>query len=112
MDRSFLSDAEVIAASRQFVCIRLASYEDEGEAKFLKSVFTGKSGELENTVFALLSPDGQKKLMKASRSPRQLFQGAADMAKAMNGIAQKYTAKAGGPPPLPLVANVRLALDV
>jgi hypothetical protein len=113
MDRSFLSDAEVIAASRKFVCIRLTTYEYESEAKFLKSLFTGKSGELENTVFAIFSPDGKKKLMKASRSPRQLFQDATDMAKIMNGVAQQYGGKTNKvAPPLPLVANVRLALDV
>jgi hypothetical protein len=113
MDRSFLSDAAVIAASRQFVCIRLATYEDEDEAKLLKGVFTGKSGELENTVFAILTPDGQKKLMKASRSPKQLFADAPALAKALNGIAQKYPGKkAARTLPLPLVANVRLALDV
>ena len=49
MDRSFLSDAAVIASSRKFVCIRLATYESESEAKILKSIFLGRSGDLENT---------------------------------------------------------------
>ena len=38
MDKSFLSQSEVIAASRKFVCIRLATYENAEEAKFLKSI--------------------------------------------------------------------------
>jgi hypothetical protein len=29
MDGSFLSDEQVVAASRNFVCIRLATYEDQ-----------------------------------------------------------------------------------
>ncbi len=60
MDRSFLADADVIAASRMFVCIRPATYEDAGEADFLKKIFVGRSGELDNTVFVLLAPDGEQ----------------------------------------------------
>ena len=50
MDRSYLSDKDVVEASRDFVCIRLATYENAEEAKILKSIFTGRSGALENTV--------------------------------------------------------------
>ena len=61
MDRSYLSNKEVIEASRDFVCIRLATYENVAEAKILKSIFTGRSGELENTTFVLLAPDGNRR---------------------------------------------------
>ena len=39
MDRSFLADQDVIAASRKFVCIRLATYENADENEVLKGVF-------------------------------------------------------------------------
>src|SRR5262249_38581282 len=59
--------------------------------------------------------DGQTRLMKTSRSPKALFQDAKDLAKTMNSIGKQYAdkvAKISSTPPLPLVANVRLAVDV
>jgi len=112
MDRSFLSDPAVIAASRNFVCARLATYEDESEAAFLKGLARTRSGELENTVFTILAPDGREKLVRGARGTRQLFGGPAAMAEAMNGIATEYPAKAAGAAPLPRVADVRLAINV
>jgi hypothetical protein len=113
MDRSFLSQAEVIAASRKFVCVRLTTYEDKKEAEFLKSIFVGRSGEVENTTFTILPPDGKQPLVRPGRSARQCFAGAAQMAESMNRIAKQYEGrKADGAPELPKVANVRLALDV
>ena len=114
MDRSFLSQPDVIAASRSFVCVRLATYEDEKEGAFLKAFHVTRSGELENTVFAILSPDGKRQLARASRGADHTFGDAARMAETMTRIAGAYAVKhAGGPPPeLPKVANVRLAIDV
>src|SRR5579884_168073 len=113
MDRSFLSRPEVIAASRKFVCVRLATYENKEEGEFLKSFHVTRSGELENTVFALLAPDGKQRLARASRSARQTFGDAGRMAEALDRIARQYPGKpAEGAPPLPAVANVRLAVDV
>jgi hypothetical protein len=113
MDRSFLSDATVIAASRKFVCVRLSTYEDKTEGEFLKAFHVTRSGELENTVFTILSPDGKRQLARASRSARQTFGDASRMAETMNHLAAEYASKdAGTQPPLPTVRNVRLALDV
>ena len=42
MDRSFLSDSAIIEASREFVCVRLATYEDKDEGKFLEATFRGR----------------------------------------------------------------------
>src|SRR4051794_16153328 len=120
MDRSFLSQPEVVAASRSFVCIRLATYESESEAKLLKSIFIGGSGELENTTFALLDPHGQRLLVRSGRSPDFAFWGSTDtpsreMATTMDQIAAYYKVKGKGPAPdapLPLNGNPRLALDV
>jgi hypothetical protein len=113
MDRSFLSQAEVIAASRQFVCVRLTTYEDKKEAELLKSIFVGRSGDVENTTFTILPPDGKQPLVRPGRSARHCFGSAAQMADAMNRIAKQYEGrKADADPPLPKVPNVRLALDV
>lgn len=115
MDRSYLSKPAVVAASRPFVCIRLTTYENAAEASFLKSICPTGSGELENTVFAILSPDGKRQLSRASRSPREVFADAADMAQTMKRIASWYrpTGSSGATTSeLPTVANVRLAVNV
>src|SRR5438132_8002472 len=108
MDRSFLSQPEVIAAARQFVCIRLTTYENASEAKLLKSICPTGSGELENTVFAILSPDGKKPLTRTARSPSHAFDDAARMAETMNRLASSYPPKTKPNqllPDLPTVAN-------
>jgi hypothetical protein len=113
MDRSFLFQPQVIAASRNFVCVRLATYEDESEAVFLKAFTSTKSGELENSVFGILAPDGQQKLIRSGRGPKQAFAGPAEMAETMKKIAAKYPGnRAEGPMALPLVANVKLGVNV
>jgi hypothetical protein len=121
MDRSFLSAAEVVAASRRFVCIRLLTYESAEEAKVLKSLFVGRSGQLENTTFALLASDGATKLARAGRSPDFAFRGGEDrtgaqeMAAAMSEIAFRHERTETGTldaTALPLTKTVRLALDV
>ena len=115
MDRSFLSRSEVVAVSRQFVCVRLATYEDKGEGDYLKAFQVTRSGQLENTVFTILSPDGKKQLARASRSAFSDFDDAADMAAMMQRVAgENPTEKpaAGEGPELPTVANVRLAVNV
>jgi hypothetical protein len=112
MDRSFLSRPEVIRASTLFVSVRLLSYEDADEMKFLKSVFVGRSGEAENTVFTLFSPDGSKTLVRARRSMRQGFDDAADLAATMERIGKQFTVKDAAEAPLPLVANLRLGVNV
>ncbi|MBL8796019.1 MAG: hypothetical protein JNM56_19110 [Planctomycetia bacterium] len=112
MDRRFLSQTEVIAASRRFVCVRLLTYEDRHEADFLKQLFVGRSGELENTTFVVLSPDGRQQLLRAGRAPPG-NQGAVALAETLNRLAAQYPPrKADGDPLLPRIASVRLALDV
>ena len=115
MDRSFLSDAGVVAASRNFVCIRLATYEDQAEADFMKSLYVGRSGELENTTFAILSPDGKRKLTAAGRAPFHAYRGSHGMATGMNKIAANYKGvkeTLGTDTQLPLLKNLDLALNV
>lgn len=113
MDRSFLFQPQVIAASRNFVCVRLATYEDEAEASFLKAFTSTKSGELENSVFGILAPDGKQKLIRSGRSPKGAFAGPAEMADTMTKIAAKYPGRPTvGAAPLPLVASVKLGVNV
>ena len=79
MDRSFLSDKGIIRASRNFVCVRLSTYESKEEAEYLSRIFT-RRGQLENTVFCIMSPDGKDKLVNAGRSPGWAFPGSEDQA--------------------------------
>lgn len=111
MDGSFLSDAEVIDESRKFVCIRLATYENKEEAALLKTIFIGRSGELENTTFAILSPDGKRQLVRSGRSPDFAFPGIASMATTMRRISDQYSAR-GTSSELPLMSDTRLAINV
>ena len=120
MDRSFLSDDGIIRASRKFVCARLATYEHKEEAEYLSRIFRGRSGQLENTVFCIMSPDGKDKLVRSGRSPGWTFPGsedqaAGDMEKKMEEIASRYTVKKesrSSLPALPVLPNFRLALNV
>jgi hypothetical protein len=113
MDRSFLVQPEVIAAAQRFVAVRLATYEDPTEGQILKSLARTGSGQLENTVFAILSPDGKRPLLTPTRSARQVFADAQEMAAVMTSISSRYrSAAAAGLPELPLAANVHLAIDI
>ena len=115
MDGSFLSDASVVSASRSFVCIRLATYEDEQEAAFMKSLYLGRSGQLENTTFAILSPDGKRKLTAAGRGPMHAYRGSSSLAAGMQRIARQHTranAAALSDSQLPMMKNLDLALNV
>src|SRR3954466_11005638 len=112
MDRSFLSQAEVIAAARAFVCVRLATYEDRDENDFLKTFHVTRSGEVENTVFTILSPDGKKQLAHASRGAGQTFGDAPRMAATMKAISATSGATPWTDAALPAVANVRLAVNI
>lgn len=110
MDKSFLSNAQVIEASRNFVCMRLATFEDAEEAKFLKKIY-GRNGALENTVYAFLDPSG-KTLTRASRGPR--YRNPGQMVKLMDGIASKYDGanKLWSDTQLPEMKNATLAINV
>src|SRR4051794_13529150 len=107
MDRSFLSKPHVVAASRAFVCVRLATYEDPTEASWLKDFTRTGSGQLENTVFGILAPDGNKKLGRSSRGINHLYSGADQFADALTKISAMYPTTTA-PARLPLVASVRL----
>lgn len=101
-------------AARGFIAIRPASYENAKEAAFLKALYVGRSGEVENTTFALLKSDGKTPLSGISRSPAQVFGNAARMATAMRKITEtnRTTVRANGGPVSPALGSVRLAINV
>lgn len=111
MDRSFLSQPEVVAASRDFVCIRLATYESEEEAQVMRHFFVGGSGQMENTTFAMVAPDGRTPLVRSGRSPDFAFRDAHEMALWMTQTARRYNSSPIAPR-LPVCLDTRVALDV
>ena len=106
-----MSDAKVVAASRGFVCIRLLTYESKEEAEVLKSLFIGRSGDLENTTFAILTPEG-KTIGRAGRSPEFAFETPEAMAESMGRTSAQYAGRKEAPRELPLMKDLRLALNV
>lgn len=62
-----------MALSREWVCVRLASYEDEEEGAYLTDLYRGRTGLLNNTTFALLAPDGETLLDRSGRGPAFLI---------------------------------------
>lgn len=112
MDRSFLSQPEVVQASRKFVCIRLATYESLTEAEVLRHIFIGGSGQVENTTFAILSPDGRTPLVRSGRGPNWAYRQSQDMAAGMEAIANYYHSRPAQAGDLPAVPNLRLAVNV
>lgn len=114
MDQSYWSRPEVVAATRDFVCVRLATYEDKEEVRFLEKIYRGRSGKLENTVFAILDSDGKTLLSRAGRSPDFAFRGPDGFILGLHRIAneRKLSTKRFSDAELPLVKNVDLGLNV
>ena len=52
--------------SRKFVCVRIETFENKESESLVKRVL---GGQLANTAFAILNPDGTSKLTPGSRSP-------------------------------------------
>ena len=112
MDRSFLSQPQVIESAKKFVCIRLTSYEDETEKAFIAKI---TRGQVANTSFAVLTPEGEIALRGRGpgRGPNDLFADADAMAKGMDELAVKYPAKgAPGNPSLPITLSPKIGLAV
>lgn len=109
MDRRFLSQRQVINASRRFICVRMMTYENAAEAHVLKSLWR-PGAALENTLFVLLDPYGRP-ITRGARSPDWTFANADDMAAGMNEIASSYQSR-NVASYLPVVSSVRLAMNV
>ena len=115
MDRSFLSDAGVIAQSRDFVCVRLATFEDKKETTFTHSLYSTRRTPQVNTVFTILAPDGKTPLLAPGRSPSHTL-GSDDpktLVAAMKRFAAKYRARhRSATPPIPYGIDLRRSLNV
>lgn len=116
MDRSFLSDKELINVSRSFVCIRTATYEDKQEAEFLKWAFVGGSGgELRNFGYCILSPDGKTQLRRSVRGPNFIYANSWAMVAELQEIAERFPAEKRVNDPsrsVPQIKSVRLGINV
>ncbi|MDP7204555.1 MAG: thioredoxin family protein, partial [Pirellulaceae bacterium] len=88
--RSFLVNSDVAKASRSFICIRLLTYENQEEYKFMEGILGVRAGTLPNTVFCILAPDGKTKLTRSGRGPFQAFSNASVMASGLDRIAARY----------------------
>ena len=85
MDRSYLSHAGVIAASREFVCIRPLTYENAAEAPYLESLFRGRSGNLENTARQRILPTAAGTRARDVNPPPPLYNPASAPARLQDG---------------------------
>jgi hypothetical protein len=112
MDRSFLSHDNVVKASRNFICVRLATYENPLENVFLKNLVRTGSGELENSAFAIFAPNGKDKLVRSARGPQNVFADSNEMAKKLEVLAATYSGKQIECRTLPVVDSVKLGLIV
>ena len=116
MDRSFLSDEKLIKISRDFICIRTATYEDKNEAKFLENVFVDRSGTgLRNFGYCILSPDGKRKIRSSQRGPNFVYKDSKAMAADLTQIASTFNGRTINqklPPAVPQMKDVRLGINV
>lgn len=114
MDQSYWSRKDVVNATRDFVCIRLATYEDKKEVEFLSKIFRGRSGQLENTVFAILDSDGKTRLSRSGRSPDFAFRSRTQFVETLQEISRErdLSKRRFSDTSLPIVKNVDLALNV
>lgn len=93
--------------------MRPATYESEEEAERLLEYFRGPTGQLQNTVFALVSPDGERTLSRTGRGPNFAFEDADAMTAELEAIAERYEpTDEADERSLPTLPDLRLALNV
>jgi len=115
MDRSYLSDAAVVEASRKFICIRIAAYENKVEYAFMTAAGRFRSKAKKNSIFAIMDSAAKTHLVKPGRSPQFTFDDGLAMAKRMNEIIKETPRKKAMAPSrlgLPYLESVRVALNV
>jgi len=103
----------VVQASRDFVCVRLATYENADEFEFMTSTYDFRT-PTKNSLFAILDPSGEKHLVSPGRSMKRTFEDGASMASRMEEIAKEYPSKRVSPKKLglPYLLDVRVGLNV
>ena len=102
----------VVTASREYVCVRPQTYEDQAEADLLLSLFRGREGTLENTVFCVLAPDANRRLTRSGRGPAQQFADADAFAAFLTEAFAPFAEDAKPLAALPLHADLALGLNV
>lgn len=88
---------------------------DAHEAKFMQSIFSGRSAELENTVFTVLAPDGETPLVRPSRSPGMTYGTPERLVEALEAFTERYSKgvkSRRGASSLPVYEDLRVSLDV
>ncbi|MEO0414148.1 MAG: hypothetical protein AAF226_04245 [Verrucomicrobiota bacterium] len=83
------SDKDFIAASREFVCVRLETYESKEHEKLIRSLYDNK---FTNTVFCVLSPEGER-ITNSHRGPT--FSSKGSKGKGTKGKGSKGESKGG-----------------
>ena len=111
-----MSNKQLIKTSRDFVCIRTATYEDKREAGFLKWAFLrSPAADLRNFGFCILSPDGKRQLRRSLRGPNYVYENSAAMAADLELIARQFSRKATkseSDRAVPRMKSVRLGINV
>ncbi|MEO1858016.1 MAG: hypothetical protein ABGY95_11735 [Rubritalea sp.] len=91
-----LSQKDFIEASKEFVCIRLETYESKATQDRIRDLL---QGTMQNTAFVVYAPDGETKLTGSHRSPQFVLggrRGSTDIAPVidkMGKIANEYNVK-------------------
>ncbi len=96
----------MIGATRDFVCVRIDSYESQANQEIVRSYLRGR---FENTAFCVLAPDGETRLTRSGRGPHHASRDFRDIA----AIAARYR-REGDPADarVPDFNSFKLALNV
>ncbi len=86
----------MVTASRNYVCIRPKSFEDEDESELLLSIFRGRQGRLENTVFTLMDSEAKGELIRSGRSPKWISEDADDFVEILTEISAEHPQSSKG----------------
>ena len=101
------SDPDVIKSSRNFVCIRIESYESKENQDIVRSYLGGR---FENTAFCILSPDGKERLTRAGRGPNHVSRDFDDIAKIASLFVWGIPGYTNCSPAFPLIVVIILWL--
>lgn len=108
------ANKDFIATTRDFVCVRIETYEGSESEKLVRNVLNGRYA---NTSFCIFDPTGERRLSNSGRSPSSLTRrgrgGDAAVIAAMQRIANRANPKKdAGPALLPDANTFRQALNV